>query len=125
MIKMIELRKALETILKTSASNVYYQKAPKTAVMPYVVFDYPNSVDFGTLENFVLDIDVWDDAVDTTALETLIDSIDISLHKIQIMVTDKVAIIPYRENRMAPIDDDERINRRKYVYQVRTYLKTY
>ena len=125
MIKMIELRKALETLLKTSASNVYYQKAPKTAVMPYVVFDYPNSVDFGTLENFVLDIDVWDDAVDTTALETLIDSIDISLHKIQIMVTDKVAIIQYRENRMAPIDDDERINRRKYVYQVRTYLKTY
>jgi len=93
--------------------------------MPYVVFDFPNSVDSGTLENFVFEVDIWDDSLDTTALETLIDTIDVALHKKSILVTDKIGIVIYRENRLTLTDDDPRIRRRKYTYQARTYQKYY
>jgi hypothetical protein len=125
MIKLIEMRTAVQTLLKTAHSRVYYQKAPDDATMPYVVFDFPNSVDSGALENFVLDVDAWDDDTDTTTLETLIDTVDAVLHKKTILVTDKVGIVFYRENRLSPSDDDPRIRRRKYIYQARTYQKYY
>lgn len=125
MIKIVEMRTALQTLLKAIHSRVFFHRAPDDAVMPYVVFDFPNSVDSGALENFVLDIDVWDDETDTTVLETLIDSIDIVLHKKTIFIEDKMSITLYRENRLNPTDDDPRIRRRKYIYQARTYQKYY
>ena len=125
MIKFSELRTTLQTILKTLHARVFFQIAPDTAVMPYVVFDFPNSVDSGTLEIFVLDIDVWDDSQDTTALETLIDTIDDTIHKKSILINDKMCIVIYRENRLTLTDDDQRIRRRKYIYQAKTYQKYY
>jgi hypothetical protein len=125
MIKFIEIRTTINTLLKTLHPRVFFQIAPDTAVMPYIVFDLPNSVDLGTLENFVLDIDVWDDNDDTTTLETLINTIDIELHKKAILITDKVGIVIYRNNRLTLTDDDPRIRRRKYIYQARTYQKYY
>ena len=121
MSKFIELRKALLDLLKTQHSQVYFQIAPDDAVFPYVVYDLPNSVDDGTLENFVLDIDVWDIDTDTTVLETLISNIDNVLHRKTIYIADTVNAILYRENRMTLADDDKRIRRRKYIYQARTY----
>jgi hypothetical protein len=125
MIKVIEIRESLSTLLQTVHPRVYFYTAPDDAIMPYVVFDLPNSVDFGALENFVLDIDVWDDDPDTTILETLINSIDEILHKKTILITNKLGFIIYRENRLNLTDDDPRIRRRKYVYQARTYQKYY
>lgn len=125
MIKFSELRTEMQRILKTLHSRVFFQVATDKAVKPYVVFDFPNSVDSGTLENFVLDIDVWDDNLDTTTLETLIDTIDDTLHKKSILLSDKMGIVIYRENRLTLTDDDPRIRRRKYTYQARTYQKYY
>jgi hypothetical protein len=125
MIKVIELRTALQTLLKTVHARVYYQTAPDTAVFPYLVFDLPNSVDSGTLENFILDIDFWDDDTNTTALETLADSVDIILHRKTLLITDKMCMAIYRDNRLNVSDDDPRIRRRRYTYQARTYQKYY
>lgn len=123
MIKFLELRTELQSILKTLHARVFFNVAPDDAVFPYVVFDFPNSVDSGTLENYVLDIDAWDDSTDTTALETLIGTIDNALHQKAIMLDGKMGFVIYRENRLTLRDDDPRIRRRKYVYQVRTYQK--
>jgi hypothetical protein len=71
----------------------------------------------------VLDVDVWDDSTDTTALETLIDSIDAALHKKTLLIPDSVAFVMYRNNRLSLTDEDPRIRRRKYIYQARTYQK--
>ncbi|MFZ5352742.1 MAG: tail completion protein gp17 [Bacillota bacterium] len=121
MVKIIELRKAILTYLKTKHSKVYFQSAPQKADTPYVVFDLPNSIDDGSLERFVLDIDVWDDSEDTNTVETLIDSIDVDLHRKTINASNEFAFTFYRENRLSLVDDDPRIKRRKYIYQVRTY----
>ena len=133
MIKELEMRTAIETLLKVSTLSVlsrtlnvvFYKEAAKDAVMPYVVFDFPNSVNFGTLENFVMDVDIWDNAVDTNTLMTLADTINKSLHKNTIYIPDKMSITTYLDNTLAPPDDDKKINRRKYVYQARTYQSEY
>ena len=125
MIKFYELRTAIQTLLKTLHPRVFFQVAKENAVYPYVVFDLPNSVDSGTLENFVLDVDVWDVNTDTTVLETLINTIDEALHKRTIVIDKKMAFVIYRENRLTLTDDEPSIRRRKYIYQVRTYQKYY
>ena len=135
MIKFWELRTSIQAILETLHpailvqglyhARVFFHVAPQDAIYPYVVFDLPNSIDSGTLENFVLDVDVWDDNLDTTELETLVATIDDELHKKIVLVDDKVGFTIYRDNRMTLADEDPRIKRRKYVYQVRSYQKYY
>ena len=121
MITYLELRTEIQRILKTLHPRVFFNVAPDDAVFPYVVFDLPNSVDSGDLENYVMDIDVWDTNTDTTTLETLIGTIDNALHRKSIVLGGKMGFVIYRENRLTLTDDDKRIRRRKYIYQVRTY----
>lgn len=120
--KPVELRKMIQTVLKSKAPRVYFQDAPEDAVFPYVVYDLPNSIDDGTMENFRLEVDGWDAPAngDTTNLETLMDSIDKALHR-EVKRVSGFAAVFYRDNRMALLDDDKRIRRRKYIYQVRTF----
>ena len=96
MITFLELRTEMQRILKTLHPRVFFNVAPDNAVFPYVVFDLPNSVDSGDLENFVLDIDVWDTNTDTTTLETLIGTIDNALHRKSIVLDGKMGFVIYR-----------------------------
>jgi hypothetical protein len=121
LIKVVELRKVILSALKTVHPRVYHQSAPDNAVYPYFVYNLPNSVDDGSLEQFVLDIDCWDISLDTTALETLINSADKVLHRKTIVVDDNLSMTFYRNNRLTLTDEDPRIRRRKYIYEVRTF----
>jgi len=116
-----ELRQQIQTLLKTIDDNIFFMVAKDNATFPYVVFDLPNSIDSGHLENFVLDIDVWDDNTDTTELEALCDSIDSAIHKHTIVVDDTFGVVFYRDSRLTLTDEDPRIRRRKYTYQARVY----
>lgn len=130
MSKVIELRDMIKDYIKTVHPRVYFQAAPKNAIFPYIVFDLPNSIDDGSMENFVLDIDGWDNEIDTTALETLMAAIDgdgvklnpSGLHRKTVILPDDTSATFYRENRLSIIDEDKKeIRRRKIIYQVRTH----
>lgn len=122
MIKMIEIRKIINTSLKSIHPRVYYRNAPDGAAYPYLVYDLPNSYDEGDLEQFVLDVDAWDvPNGDTTVLETLIDSADKTLHRKTTTLNNELAVTFYRENRLTLTDDDPNIKRRKYTYEARTF----
>ncbi|MFS0864125.1 hypothetical protein [Fredinandcohnia sp. 179-A 10B2 NHS] len=125
MIKVIEIRKVIKGILKSQHSQVYYEHASDKAVYPYLVFDLPDSIDDGSMEQFVLDVDGWDSPIngDTTTLETLMDIVDKSLHRKTVVINNELSMTFYRENRLPLKDDDKRIRRRKYIYQVRTHAK--
>lgn len=123
MIKVIELRKTILTSLKTIHPRVYFQDAPDDAIYPYLVYDLPNSITGRSLEQFVLDVDGWDNSTNTTILETLMDDADKALDRKTIVVNNELAMSFYLDNRLALIDDDPRLKRRKYIYQVRTYHK--
>lgn len=123
--KMVNLRKVLKSLIKEAHPEVYFRKATKKAEYPYIVFNLPNSVDDGSLENFVLDVDCWDEPKngDTTAVETVIAQVDAVLQRSRIVIDDSTAAVIYRDNRLVLDDDNPQIERRKYIYQVRTYEK--
>lgn len=136
---IIELKIELSTLIKAVHAQVYYEEAPDNAVYPYVVFELSNSINTNLgYEQFVLDVDGWDNKTDTTALETMMHKIDVALHRHTSIFditypgddvlpgedtvpgTDKSATI-YRENRRVVRDPDKRVRRRSYVYQVRVH----
>lgn len=126
--KIIEMRKSIQSFLKSKHPRVFFEAAPDTAVYPYLVYDLPNSFNADeSTETFVLEIDGWDypSDGDTTALETLMDLIDKGneddgLHR-KVILIPGMSMVFYRENRLSLKDDDIRIRRRKYVYQIKTF----
>lgn len=131
-IKLIEFRKLIKTYLLTKVDRVYFEQAPNNAVYPYIVVDLPNSVDDGSMENFVMDVDGWDAPPkgNTTALETMMNSVDgdglinnpSGLHRKTLTLDGELSITFYRENRLTLRDDVSRIRRRKIIYQARTHV---
>ncbi len=137
-IKMLEIRKCIknqfESAFGGSGVQIYYQKAPEKATLPYLTFDIVNSTDDGTLERFILDVDGWDNRNSTTALEILMNDIDFMLHSRTFYVQDtnngfipeqQLAITFYRENRLTFDESEARYNHRRYIYQIRTHERLY
>ncbi|WP_209121511.1 DUF3168 domain-containing protein [Alkalihalobacillus sp. BA299] len=127
MTKMINIRKDIAAFLKSKHPDVndkprvWAEEAPSDAVYPYIVYDFTNSIDNGIMENFVLELDFWDNQTDTTALETLCGTVDEDLHRRTVMITSSLSATFYRENRRQIRDPDKRLRRRQYVYQVRVH----
>lgn len=126
MIKMLEIRKTIFTLLSSVTSNAYYQDVPENTPNPYVTVDISNSIDDGTLERFVMDIDGWGASNNTSALETLMHNVDETLHRKTVYIDasgQQLGITFYRENRLTFHENDKRIFRRRYIYQIRTHIK--
>jgi protein associated with RNAse G/E len=118
---MIKLRSKIKSKLKTYHDRVYFHKAPAKAQMPYVVFDFPNSFDNEQQEIFNLDVDIWDDKDDTTALETLASSLWKGLNYYRYTDAD-IQFSIYRENRLPTLDEEEiNIKRRKLIFSLRYF----
>ena len=114
---MIEIRKAVNTYLKTLHPRVYFQEAPMDAIFPYIVYDLPNSFGDGEGGEVVnLDIDGWDsnNLGDTIVIENLMQIIN-SIDK-QVLATDKITVVFYLDNKIPLLDDNKQIKRRKYIY---------
>lgn len=125
MSKVTKLRSAIVTILRAVHPRTYYQRAPDNAVYPYLVYELPNSADQGDTEQFVLDVDGWDRPAvqgDSTQLEQLMAAVDEALDR-RVVTVDGTPMVIYRETRLPLEDDDVRLLRRKYVYQVRVFEK--
>lgn len=127
---ILELQRQIKTFLSTKATRVYFRKAPENATYPYVTFDLPQSIEnFSNREDFVLEIDVWDNTNLTTTIDTLVGEIDgngavissTGLHRKLIFVDDLSAKI-YRESRLAIEDENENIEHRQLRYNVQCYL---
>lgn len=118
---MNNLLEYIFTKLSETQKPVYFEIAPQKASLPYIVFKLPNSV---TVESdrmdYVLQIDLWDNKADTSALETLTSDIDKSLYRLQYM--DATQFIKFeRESRLMIPDPDPTIKRRQLRYTVKHY----
>lgn len=124
MIKMLELRKKIKAALALSGLPVFYQKATRDTPFPYLTFDINNSTDDGTLERFVMDVDIWGKDKLTNGLDEGIDIADKNVHRKTFTVTSgstQLAFTVYRENRLTFDESDDRLYHRRYIYQVRAY----
>lgn len=117
---MIEVRKVINTYLKTLHPRIYFQVAPEVAVFPYVVYDLPSSFSDGEGgEIITLDIDGWDmnNTRDTTVIENLMKTIN-AIDK-KTLTTSEIALTLFLDNKIPLLDDDKNIHRRKYTYSGR------
>ena len=118
---MIELRKVIVRELRKHHDKVYYHKAPADIEFPYIVYDFPNSFMNDDQEVFNFDVDVWDNRNDTTELETLASNIWREFNRYR-YVDDNIQLSIYRENRLPPLDEQEKnIKRRKLIFQLRYF----
>lgn len=144
MAQMIDIRKALEAhlvsivkeesyygfmspsqvyVVGSITPGIYFRKAPDDARYPYLVYNLPNNVDDGEGHLLsVLDIDGWDmpGNGDSTPLENLMADVDDGVDK-STLITDKFGAVIYIERKLTLDDDDERIERRKYIYQLKLF----
>ena len=122
---MIALRKSLTTFLKTIHPRVYHERAPSTAVFPYLVFECPLYPDGEGSELCMLSIDGWDNKLDTTALETLMALVrgnkdpvtdkPTGLDK-KTLINPEQVVTFYIDNMLSIVDDDESVKRRQYNF---------
>lgn len=126
----VGLSEAIRDFLLTKCLTVYKSKASPKAQFPYITFKLPSSYDTNPSEDFTLEVNVWDDAKDTTALENLADIIDgtgkilnpTGLNR-RTIIFDGLTATFYREARGWVDDDDPNINRRQLRYRVRVYYE--
>lgn len=120
---MKNLRKLLHPFLKSIHPRVYFQIAPDSAEFPYLVYDFTQIVNDGEeFETVALDIDGWDMPADgdTTALETLMQTVNDVLNK-KTLTAENLAVTFYLDRKIPLLDDNKNIRRRKYIYEARLF----
>lgn len=119
-VPVIEIRKALQSLLSGVHNEIHYEEAPDNTDYPYVVYNLPDSTDGSSLEQLVLEVDIWDTPINnnTVPLETLTGEIDNALHRFKFKTTG-VFFSVYRENRRNVTDPNPHIKRRQLEYQIR------
>lgn len=116
-----DLKKLIQTKLKTLATNVYYEIAADNALYPHVVFTF-NSIDLGDLsrEDYMLNVDVWDKGKSTTAIDDLCDSIENLLQAENLPQTHILPTFYLVDRRNVP-DEDKAIKHRVIRFQIQNY----
>lgn len=120
---MIKLYTVISTEIKKAHDNVYFLKVPEQEkeVFPHIVYKMPNSEDFELREDFILEVDIWDDRTDVTRLEELAVDVDNVLSRFTYLDNDFFARV-IRINRLILDDDVNQVSRRQLRYLVKLYL---
>ena len=120
---MKNLRELLYPQLRAIHPRVYFQVAPDSAQFPYLVYDFTQIVNDGEeFETVAVDIDGWDMPAngDTTALETLMQTVNDALNK-KTLTAEGLAVTFYLDRKIPLTDDNKDIRRRKYIYEARLF----
>ena len=116
-----DLKKLVQTKLKTLTTNVYHELADKDAVYPHIVFTF-RRIDLQDLsrQDYILEVDVWDKGTSTTAVDDLADSIENLLQGKNLPQTN---ILPtfYLIDRRNILDEDKSIRHRQIQFQIQNY----
>ena len=117
------LRELLYPQLKAIHPRVYFQVAPENAQFPYLVYDFTQITNDGEeFETVAVDVDGWDMPADgdTTALETLMQTVNDALNK-KALTAEGLAVTFYLDRKIPLLDDNKNIRRRKYIYEARLF----
>ncbi len=120
---MKNLRELIHPFLKSIHPRVYFQDAPDNAQFPYLVYDFTQITDDGEgFETVAVDVDGWDMPADgdTTALETLMQTVNDALNK-KTLTAEGLAVTFYLDRKIPLRDDNKNIRRRKYIYEARLF----
>ena len=118
-----DLKKLIQTKLKTLATNVYFEEADDNALYPHIVFTF-RTIDLGDLvrQDYILEVDVWDKGTSTTQVDELSDKVEDLLQAKNLPQTN---ILPtfYKIDRKSIKDEDKSIKHRLIKFQIQNYVR--
>ena len=118
-----ELKKLVQTKLKTLTADVYFEQARDNALYPHIVFNFKD-IDLGDFsrQDYVLEVDVWDKGTKTDRVDELSDMVEDLLHTENLPQT---GVLPtfYKMNRKTILDPDKKIKHRLIRFQIQNYVR--
>lgn len=118
-----DLKKLIQTKLKTLATNVYFEEADDNALYPHIVFAF-RTIDLGDLarQDYILEVDIWDKGTSTTQVDELSDRVEDLLQAKNLPQTN---ILPtfYKIDRKSVKDEDKSIKHRLVRFQIQNYTR--
>ena len=116
-----DLKKLIQTKLKTLTTNVFFEQATDNALYPHIVFDF-RTIDLGDLarQDYILEVEVWDKGTSTTGVDELSDKVEDLLQAKNLPQTN---ILPtfYKIDRRSIKDEDKSIKHRLIKFQIQNY----
>lgn len=118
-----DLKKLIQTKLKTVTTYVYHEVANEKALYPHIVFSF-DRIDLGDLsrQDYVLVIDVWDKGTSTTQVDNLCDSVE-NLLQAKNLPQDNVLPTFYLMDERNVWEEDKTIRHRQIRFQIQNYDK--
>lgn len=99
-----------EMLENVTGFKAYEMEAPEDAAYPYIVFEARRLSVVDYIENFVLEINVWDKNKTYNRVNGITDKIEKALDH-ERNLNDKKLGIFYKGNRQAVLDEDKQIKR--------------
>ena len=118
-----DLKKLIQTQLKTLTTNVFFENATDDKLYPHIVFNF-RTIDLGDLwrQDYVLEIDVWDKKNSTYDVDELSDKVEDLLQAKNLPQT-RVLPTFYKIDRKSIYDSDKSIKHRLIRFQIQNYVK--
>jgi hypothetical protein len=116
-----DLKKLVQTKLKTLTTNVYHELADKDAVYPHIVFAF-RRLDLQDLsrQDYILEVNVWDKGTNTEVVDNLADSVE-NLLQAQNLPQENILPTFYLMDRRNILDENKEIRHRQIQFQVQNY----
>lgn len=116
-----DLKKLIQTKLKTVTSLVYHEIADEKALYPHIVFGF-DRIDLGDLsrQDYVLVIDVWDKGNSTTRVDDLADSVE-NLLQAENLPQENILPTFYLMDEHNVKDEDKAIKHKQIRFQIQNY----
>lgn len=121
MSKTADLRELITTKLNTVDGGTFHLRAPTDAAFPYKTYELAR-VDLGDLtrDDNVLEVDIWDHAIDAKAVEEIADDVEELFNDANLPQS---TILPtfFRESRIRIDDPDKDIQHLRLTFLVELY----
>ena len=116
-----DLKKLIETQLKTLTTNVYHEVAKTNAMYPHIVYSFER-LELGDLsrQDYILVLDIWDKSTSTTRVDDLADSVENLLQGANLPQKNVLPTF-YLIDRKNILDQDKQIRHRVVRFQIQNY----
>ncbi len=120
--KTAALRKLIQEQLSRTPGSVHHRRAPQSARYPYKVYSLRDVSFVDARDDFILYVDIWNNAEDQTVAEEIADQIE---HQLDRANLPQKTILPtfFREARRNPDDPDKSLQHIELTFRVQLYEK--